>query len=390
MSNFVVPSTPTPVTITQFNGKTSAVTTYDGLSLTKIAGANLNAIVKAIDNKIASLEAFDQGIPTSVIDDISDLTLNYFTGNTTLTQLLDDIDSYADNLSSGDVSNTSAGYTFLATGSATVAAVLADIDSKLAALAGTQVSVASGGFATLAGATVQAVLADADTAIDTLETASTSQAASITALQNADQTQSNTLTAGGGTINLDPASNKIFQYITGTATLSSSWTIQVSGTPADGDEFYLLYDAAITLSGNNVTIFGTALTAAEALGAKMVFHAKYVNSTWRYTKFTTSDWLFNNTPQNNTVTSTTTTPYTASVNEVVLMDATAGNKTVNLPAASTASGKEITVKKVDASGNTVTIDGNGSETIDGATTKVISSQWDSVTMVCNGTAWFIK
>lgn len=390
MSNFAVPSTPTPVTITQFNGKTSGVSVYDGLSLTKISGATLNAIIKAIDNKIASLEAFDQGIPTSVIDDISDLTLNYFTGNSTLSDLLDAIDAYAFALDSGDVKNTSGAYTFLATASATVQAVLTDIDAKLAALAGSQVSVASGGFATLAGATVQAVLADADTAIDTLETTSTSQGASITALQNADQTQSNTLTAGGGTINLDPASNKLFQYLTGTATLSSSWTVQVSGTPADGDEFWVLYDAAITLSGNNVTIFGTALTAAEALGAKMVFHAKYVGSTWRYNKLTTSDWLYNNTPQNNTVTSTSTTPYTASVNEVVLMDATAGNKTVNLPAASTASGKEITVKKVDASGNTVTIDGDGSETIDGATTKVISSQWDSVTMVSNGTAWYIK
>lgn len=91
-----------------------------------------------------------------------------------------------------------------------------------------------------------------------------------------------------------------------------------------------------------------------------------------------------------TVVSTTTTPLSASINQVILMNAAGGNKTVNLPAASVAgSGGTVVVKKVDSSGNTVTIDGSGAETIDGAATFVLSVQYESVTLVCDGSNWSI-
>jgi hypothetical protein len=74
---------------------------------------------------------------------------------------------------------------------------------------------------------------------------------------------------------------------------------------------------------------------------------------------------------------------------VVSVDATSGNVTVTLPAASGIAGRQYFIKKVDSSANTVVIDGNASETIDGATTVTISTQWQSYTIVSNGTNWLI-
>lgn len=87
---------------------------------------------------------------------------------------------------------------------------------------------------------------------------------------------------------------------------------------------------------------------------------------------------------------TTTTPYTVVVTDrTLLIDATAGNKTVTLPTAATSKWRILTVKKIDSSGNTVTIDGNGAETIDGALTKVIEFQYNSFTVQSDGTEWWV-
>lgn len=76
--------------------------------------------------------------------------------------------------------------------------------------------------------------------------------------------------------------------------------------------------------------------------------------------------------------------------KVISVDATSGNRTVNLLSAATAgNGYQITINKVDASGNSVTIDPAGSETIEGAGTYILSSQYSSVQLISNGTMWFI-
>lgn len=86
-----------------------------------------------------------------------------------------------------------------------------------------------------------------------------------------------------------------------------------------------------------------------------------------------------------TVTSSTTA--TAS-HHTILADATSGNITITLPAASGCSGRIYIVKKIDSGGNSVTIDGNSSETIDGATTVSTSTQWVSFQIQSNGTEWY--
>lgn len=83
------------------------------------------------------------------------------------------------------------------------------------------------------------------------------------------------------------------------------------------------------------------------------------------------------------------TGYVATVSDyTILVDATAGNTTINLPAASTVSGYILVVKKIDLSANTVTLDANGAETIDGAATRVLSYQYSAITVQSNGTNWF--
>ena len=74
---------------------------------------------------------------------------------------------------------------------------------------------------------------------------------------------------------------------------------------------------------------------------------------------------------------------------IVLCNASSGNVTITLPAASGNSGKIVKFKRTDSSGNSVILDGNASETIDGEATVTMSSAFAALSLVCNGTAWFI-
>jgi hypothetical protein len=94
-------------------------------------------------------------------------------------------------------------------------------------------------------------------------------------------------------------------------------------------------------------------------------------------------------PSNITVVTNPASPYDTTNDEVVLVDATSGNKIVNLPPASTSDGYKVVVKKTDASVNTVTIEPDGVETIDGGSNAVITQENVSLTLICNGSAWFI-
>jgi hypothetical protein len=78
-------------------------------------------------------------------------------------------------------------------------------------------------------------------------------------------------------------------------------------------------------------------------------------------------------------------PYSASWNTTILVDASSGAVTINFPTASGNSGQKITVKKTDSTFNIVTIDPSGSQTIDGASTTTINTQNESVAVVSNGT-----
>ncbi len=76
------------------------------------------------------------------------------------------------------------------------------------------------------------------------------------------------------------------------------------------------------------------------------------------------------------------------LHNVVLVDASAGAKTITLPDATTCAGRQYTIKKIDATVNAVVVSG-GSIKIDDVTFKNITTQWTALQIVSNGTQWYI-
>lgn len=76
--------------------------------------------------------------------------------------------------------------------------------------------------------------------------------------------------------------------------------------------------------------------------------------------------------------------------DIILVDASGGNKTITLPTAADNAGRIITVVvAVEPGANNVVVDGEGAETINGAATKTNSTLYDSLILLCTGTAWII-
>lgn len=87
----------------------------------------------------------------------------------------------------------------------------------------------------------------------------------------------------------------------------------------------------------------------------------------------------------------TTTPVTAGDDEHLLVDASGGVRTINLPAAALKKKQYYSITKTDAVANNVTVDANLSETIGtgGATTQVLAAQGDMIRIVSDGSNWHI-
>lgn len=89
-----------------------------------------------------------------------------------------------------------------------------------------------------------------------------------------------TITNGGGTLNLPVSDANTSRYVfSGTATLAANWVIQPSGSPTEGIEFDIRWQSACTIGANSVTIFGTALTADQALN-DLIISCYYNGSSW--------------------------------------------------------------------------------------------------------------
>ena len=107
------------------------------------------------------------------------------------------------------------------------------------------------------------------------------------------------------------------------------------------------------------------------------------------TKYLRGDltWQIGPTGEGTTV---TTTPYSVTAADyAVLVDATAGAITVDLPAAADADRRVLHVKKTDSSANAVTIDASGAETIEDATTQSLVLQGESLMLMSDGTQWWV-
>lgn len=97
---------------------------------------------------------------------------------------------------------------------------------------------------------------------------------------------------------------------------------------------------------------------------------------------------YNFKPVTKTAVATTFIAYTANNGELVLVDATAAQFTVTLPASPTA-GMQVAVKKIDATANKVIVVGNGATppTIDGDSSAVLLGMNSAGTFVFDGSTW---
>lgn len=87
---------------------------------------------------------------------------------------------------------------------------------------------------------------------------------------------------------------------------------------------------------------------------------------------------------------TVTADYTmVDIDSLILMDATAGNRTVTLLTAAGREGRRVIVKKTDSSANLVTIDPAGAEKIDDAATIALTQINASREMMSDGTNWVL-
>jgi len=93
-------------------------------------------------------------------------------------------------------------------------------------------------------------------------------------------------------------------------------------------------------------------------------------------------------PISTAITSTTSTYTCGDDDSTVLVDASSGGVTVNLPSTSGITGRIYTIKKTDSSGNVVTVDGNAS-TVDGIYESNLESQYKYITVQTDGSNWHI-
>lgn len=97
--------------------------------------------------------------------------------------------------------------------------------------------------------------------------------------------------------------------------------------------------------------------------------------------------IFNNALVNFLLTNTVTSDTTITPDyNFWLADATSGNVTITMPAASDYKDKMFIVKRIDGSGNTVSV--ASSDNIDGSASQSLS-QYDSLVLVSDGSTWHI-
>lgn len=84
-----------------------------------------------------------------------------------------------------------------------------------------------------------------------------------------------------GTVTLKPTLDKKNQRFTGTVTLVGNYTVALdTATAVEGNEFWLDFDALITIGANVLTVAGNVITAANALVGGFSVYCYYDGSTW--------------------------------------------------------------------------------------------------------------
>ncbi len=165
---------------------------------------------------------------------------------------------------------------------------------------------------------------------------------------------------------------------------SGAFTLTLPAASGNAGLYYLIKKIdssanAITIDANgSETIDGATTYVSEMEDQAVLIVCD--GSNWETLSHTANSLL-------NVVSKTSAYTASATVDQVILCDASSAAFTLTLPAASSNAGVYLYIKKIDSSANAVTIDGNASETIDGATTFVVNYEDQAVVLACDGTNW---
>lgn len=212
----------------------------------------------------------------------------------------------------------------------------------------------------------------------------------------------------GGDIQVRPAVGKQFEMLRGFHAIPTSTKTIATGAITATDMFTVVEpesgvaDTLSTINGDiagsllflqgataNITIDDTGnispLGGSVILTPGSVLQFRFDGSNW---KQITPVAAANNIKRVKAI-DDTDSPYTVVAGDQLLeVDTTSGNVTINLPAIASSLGRQLTVNKRIAA-NTITVDGNASETINGATTDTLTSQYENKNYCGLSTEWGI-
>jgi len=140
----------------------------------------------------------------------------------------------------------------------------------------------------------------------------------------------------------------------------------------DPDDLNDLVEAA---SGSSLNLLAKALWAEVTVadGTRDIDLDDYM-ATLGYTPDTTGPTIV-----------ITSGPHSVGTESTVLVDATAGPITVDIPLLSARYGNDVTVMKIDSSSNAVTVSRSGADTIQGVTTQTLLQGGEALLLVANET-----
>lgn len=120
-------------------------------------------------------------------------------------------------------------------------------------------------------------------------------------------TATTTLATTGGTVTLTPGTDKGYQILLGSGSLSSNWTITAGGSPKDRETWVIDYRGTFTAAGNTLTIFGKQLTDNMLSQGKVMVIATYDSTATAYraelfVSAETTGWIEGSMIQNTTIT----------------------------------------------------------------------------------------
>jgi len=203
-----------------------------------------------------------------------------------------------------------------------------------------------------------------------------------------------TLTAGGGTINLDTSKAYSTYIFDGTFTLLSNIVIQPDGTVSKDMVFEIIFRTDIDLNGNTITLFGETITQ-DQISSYGTFKCIYNGSKWVIDYVPARGWKYTSGIDVQTLTGGGGATQTVSIDDsysttVILKTAIDASDDIEIPDPSTLdSNVEIIVKDAegDATATNFTIT-PASGTINGAASVTVNGDYDSVRLIHDGTNYF--